>query len=82
VVGHPELTQTGIHSPLVYLAAEQTAVLHWHGDTFDLPAGAAHLATSTKYQGFRLGRNGLALQFHPEVTAWGLERWFVVMPVK
>lgn len=74
-----ELSQTGMQSPLVYLAAEQTAVLHWHGDIFDLPAGAAHLATSTKYQnqGFAWGRNGLALQFHPEVTASGLERWFI-----
>jgi len=62
---------------LVYLAAEQTAVLHWHGDTFDLPAGAAHLATSTKYQnqGFAWG-NGLALQFHPEVTGvWNAGFW-------
>jgi len=37
MVGHPELTQTGNTLTPVYLAAEQTAVLHWHGDTFDLP---------------------------------------------
>ncbi len=74
-----ELSQAGMQSPLGYLAAEQTAVLHWHGDTFDLPAGAFHLATSTRYQnqGFAWGKNGLALQFHPEVTASGLERWFI-----
>ncbi len=55
------------------------AVLHWHGDTFDLPAGAAHLAASSVYenQGWSLGRNVLALQFHPEVTVPGLERWYV-----
>jgi GMP synthase (glutamine-hydrolysing) len=54
-------------------------VLHWHGDTFDLPVGATHLASSSKYQNqaFSWGKCGLALQFHPEVTARNLERWFI-----
>lgn len=54
-------------------------VLHWHGDTFDLPAGAAHLAASDRYphQAFARGHTALALQFHPEVTAEGLERWYI-----
>lgn len=43
----------------------------WHGDIFDLPAGAAHLASSaqTRCQGFRVGRNAYGLLFHMEVTA-------------
>jgi GMP synthase (glutamine-hydrolysing) len=55
------------------------AVLHWHGDTFDLPPGAAHLAASGRYpnQAYALGTHALALQFHPEVTAPALERWYV-----
>jgi GMP synthase (glutamine-hydrolysing) len=55
------------------------AVLHWHGDTFDLPANAVHLASSaqTRNQAFAIGRHGLALQFHLEATAKGLERWLV-----
>lgn len=74
-----ELTDAGERSPLSYLASEHTFVLHWHGDTFDLPTGAIHLAKSSKYinQAFVWGKNGLALQFHPEVTARGLERWFI-----
>lgn len=74
-----ELSDRARHSPLSYLASEHTPVLHWHGDTFDLPAGAVHLASSSKYQNqaFAWGNCGLALQFHPEVTLEGLERWFI-----
>ncbi len=74
-----ELSDAGQQSPLSYLAPEYTAVLHWHGDTFALPMGSTHLASSSKYrnQAFAWGKCGLALQFHPEVTARGLERWFI-----
>ncbi len=61
------------------LLANDQPVFHWHGDTFDLPAGAKLLARSEQYekQAFAVGDHGLALQFHPEVTARGLERWYV-----
>lgn len=54
-------------------------VLHWHGDTFDMPAGAIHLASTAicVNQAFSWGRRGLALQFHPEVREAGLERWYI-----
>jgi len=47
----------------------ETTVFHWHGDTFDLPAGAFPLASSvaTPNQGFLAGDRILAIQFHPEV---------------
>jgi GMP synthase (glutamine-hydrolysing) len=61
------------------LLAEDLAVFHWHGDTFDLPEGAEALARTDQYenQAFSIGNNALALQFHPEVTVLGLERWYV-----
>lgn len=45
-------------------------VLHWHGETFDLPEGARHLASSAvcKHQAFQLGRRVIGLQFHMEMT--------------
>ena len=51
--------------------------LSWHGDTFDLPKGARHLASSERYpqQAFRLG-SGLGLQFHVEATAELARDWF------
>jgi GMP synthase (glutamine-hydrolysing) len=54
-------------------------VLHWHGDTFDLPAGTQRLAGSQLYpnQAFALGKFALGLQFHAEVEVEGLERWYV-----
>jgi Asp-tRNA(Asn)/Glu-tRNA(Gln) amidotransferase A subunit family amidase/anaerobic selenocysteine-containing dehydrogenase/GMP synthase-like glutamine amidotransferase len=73
------LTEAGYRSPLVAIAPEKTPVVHWHGDTFDLPAGAILLASTEQYkhQAFSWGKCGLALQFHPEVTQQGLESWFV-----
>lgn len=73
------LTPSGAASPLAHLAPERTRVLHWHGDSFDLPKGATLLASSERYrqQAFSYGAAGLALQFHPEVTAKGLEGWYV-----
>ncbi len=57
--------------------ARSSTVLHWHGDTFDLPDGARLLAGSaiTPNQGFRFGRNGYALQFHLEVPAAEIRLW-------
>lgn len=61
------------------LLASNLQVFHWHGDTFDLPSGAAHLAKTERYlnQSFMIDNFALGLQFHPEVTAKGLERWYV-----
>ena len=72
------LTPAGQNSPLAAFA-DQTPVLHWHGDTFDLPEGAILLASSDLYphQAFSWGTRALALQFHIETTARGLERWFI-----
>lgn len=72
------LTPAGRSSCLRHLD-DDTAVLHWHGDTFDLPAGAEHLAATDACpnQAFRYGRNGLALQFHAEAAGAPLERWFI-----
>jgi len=49
---------------------ESQTVLHWHGDTFDLPAGAVRLAASEACpeQGFLWENRALALQFHLEMT--------------
>ena len=54
-------------------------VLHWHGDTFEIPDGAVHLAASAQYphQAFAVGRHGLALQFHAEAVLGALEAWYM-----
>jgi GMP synthase (glutamine-hydrolysing) len=72
-----QLSEAGRESCLAALGGD--AVLHWHGDTFDMPAGATHLASTrqTPNQAFAVGRHALALQFHIETTARGLERWYV-----
>jgi len=50
---------------------------HWHGDIFDLPAGATALASSamTPYQAFSYGENVYAILFHMELTAPMLQGW-------
>lgn len=65
--------------PILGGLAPSTTVLHWHGDVFDLPEGAAALATSakTEIQAFRKG-NAWGVLFHPEADFALLEAWLAV----
>jgi GMP synthase (glutamine-hydrolysing) len=49
----------------------------WHGETFDLPAGATLLASSPAYskQAFRWQDKAYGIQFHLEVSAPAVELW-------
>jgi len=69
-----EVTDPG--DPLLGGLAPRTEVLHWHGDVFDLPDGAAHLASSerTACQAFRAG-NAWGVLFHPEADFALVEAW-------
>lgn len=51
-------------------------VFHWHGDTFDLPRKAVHLASSVacRNQAFLYNKRVLALQFHLEATETTLQQ--------
>jgi GMP synthase (glutamine-hydrolysing) len=66
-------------SALANLFSEAPSMFHLHGDTFDFPAGAQCLASSSQYanQAYGIENYALGFQFHPEVTADGLERWYV-----
>ena len=77
--GAVTLTDAGKASALAPLADAHAAVLHWHGDTFDLPQGATLLASNRNYpnQAFAYGTDALALQFHLEADPGGIERWLV-----
>lgn len=65
--------------PVLGGLAPSTDVLHWHGDVFDLPAGAQPLASSalTEHQAFRLG-NAWGALFHPEADLALVEAWLGV----
>jgi GMP synthase (glutamine-hydrolysing) len=77
--GTVDLTEEGGSSCLKALEGDDAVVLHWHGDTFDLPEGATRLASNRNYenQAFAYGRNALALQFHLEADPRQLEEWYV-----
>lgn len=72
-----QLTAAGQTSCLRHLA--EVPVLHWHGDTFDLPEGSTHLASSSVYahQAFSVGAHALALQCHPEAQLQDFECWLI-----
>lgn len=72
-----ELTTAGMQSCLRHL--QNIPVLHWHGETFAIPEVAEHLAQTAlcNNQAFQIERHTLGLQFHPEVTAEGLESWYI-----
>ncbi|WP_024520244.1 glutamine amidotransferase [Bradyrhizobium sp. Tv2a-2] len=74
-----DLTDEGRTSCLGAFQGDDAVVLHWHGDTFDLPREAKRLASNRNYenQAFAYGRNALGLQFHLEADPRQLEEWYV-----
>ena len=75
--GEVQLSEAGRKGPLRHLIG--VPILHWHGDTFDLPERAELLASTEicVNQAFSVGRHALACQFHPEIIGVGFERWLV-----
>jgi GMP synthase (glutamine-hydrolysing) len=72
-----ELTPEAAADPLFAGLDPRQIVFQWHGDTFDLPTGAVHLARSPscRHQAFRVGRSAWGLQFHVEMTAALIDDW-------
>ena len=71
------LTPAAANDPLFAGVGPQATVFQWHGDTFDLPDGAVHLASSPRcrHQAFRVGDSAWGLQFHVEMTPELVESW-------
>jgi GMP synthase-like glutamine amidotransferase len=81
-VGEVELTPEGRTDPVLGPEGDRVAVIHWHGDTFEIPDGAEHLATGDRYpnQAFRHGQWAYGLQFHVEVDDAMAEAWAPDLP--
>lgn len=71
------LTAEGLADPVVSVLGDEFLALQWHGDTFDIPAGAACLGESPAYphQAVRFGDVAYAVQFHVEVTDPMFAQW-------
>jgi GMP synthase (glutamine-hydrolysing) len=73
-------TEEADRDPLLAQFRETEKIFQWHGDTFDIPHSAVHLASSAlcANQAFRYDTNVYALQFHLEVDEWMVHRWLRV----
>lgn len=77
--GEVKLTAAAANSLLFKNFPKSTLkVLQWHEDTFELPAGSAHLASNfiVPNQAFAYRDKAFGLQFHLEVNRTLLDDWF------
>ncbi|PSH63981.1 MULTISPECIES: type 1 glutamine amidotransferase [Phyllobacterium] len=66
-----------VSDPVLSSVPQQFPIFHWHSDTFSLPDGAVHLASSamTANQAFRIGRAVYGIQFHFEADTRLVQEW-------
>ncbi|HEY7534789.1 MAG TPA: type 1 glutamine amidotransferase, partial [Thermodesulfobacteriota bacterium] len=72
--------EEGSKDMLLKHCKNEEIVFQWHGDTFEIPRGAVHLAYSPlcTNQAFRYGSKVYGLQFHIEVTHQMILEWLDV----
>lgn len=72
-----DLTEDGLKDPLLSHFKPREKIFQLHGDTFDIPKSAVHLAKSDVCHGqaFRYGDKVYGLQFHLEVDQPMIQRW-------
>ncbi len=75
-----DLTAEGKQAPLFEHFQAREKLFQLHGDTFDIPRSAVHLASSAicSAQAFRYGDKAYGLQFHLEVDEAMIHRWLLV----
>ena len=73
-------TPAAAKDPLLGLVESGQPIFQWHGDTFEIPRGAVHLAStpSCMNQAFRFGKRAYGFQFHLEVDRALIDRWLNV----
>jgi GMP synthase (glutamine-hydrolysing) len=71
------LTQEGEKDSLLSHFKKTEKIFQLHGDTFDIPQSAVHLAESNMFPGqaFRYGEKVYGLQYHLEVDRAMIHRW-------
>lgn len=76
------LSEAAADDPLLSGLPRELTVLHWHGETYELPDGAVHLARSDGYpeQAFRVGARAWGLQFHLEVDTEHVAAFVAAFP--
>ena len=78
-IGWYDLSPTieGTSDPLFSKLGAHQMIFQWHGDAFEIPKNAVHLATSPdcKNQAFRYRHNVYGFQFHLEVDEPMIHRW-------
>jgi GMP synthase (glutamine-hydrolysing) len=77
-----ELLPAAADDPLVGRLPSPVPALHWNEDVFDLPPGATELLgrTGDGVEAFRAGEAAWGVQFHPDVDAASLDRWYASYP--
>ena len=70
-----QITEEAKGEELLKGLPQSLTVMHWHGDTFDLPEGAMHLMQSEACvnQAYLYNNKVLGLQFHLETTPESLQ---------
>lgn len=71
------LTVEGEKDPLFAGIPHEFVTFQWHNDSFEIPAGATHLAFSDVCPGqaFRFGTCAWGTQFHPEADRAIVDSW-------
>ncbi len=71
-----EWTDAVMRHKIGHKLQKRQMAFHWHGDSFAIPAGAVHLAKSEACanQGFLWNDRALGLQFHLEITEYGVSQ--------